>query len=65
GIVKDGDKRVAVLVLDFNAGYSLFYTGFPGKIFFNVDNILNYNYIELIGNIAPLRNYSLSVELFF
>ncbi len=65
GIVKDGEKRVAVYVLDFSAGYSLFYIGFPGRIFFNMDNLLNYNYVELIGNLAPLRNFSLSIDLFF
>ncbi|MBZ0200067.1 MAG: TonB-dependent receptor [Ignavibacteriaceae bacterium] len=65
GLVKDGDKFVAIYVLDFSAGYSLFYIGFPGRIFFNVDNLLNYNYVELIGNLAPLRNFSIGIDLFF
>ena len=64
GFVPDGDKRVAVYVLDFNAGYNFLHIGFPGRMYLNVKNMLNYNYIELIGNIAPLRNIAISFELF-
>lgn len=65
GVVPDGDKRVDVFVLDFRAGISLFNYAFPLKIFFNIENVLNYNYVEIIGNLAPIRNYSLKIEAIF
>lgn len=65
GLVVDGDNRVDIYVLDIHAGTNLFRYKIPAKIFFNVNNLLNYNYVELIGNIAPLRNYSLNLEFVF
>jgi outer membrane receptor for ferrienterochelin and colicins len=65
GVVRDGRKRVDVYVVDLRAGYNLAGAGFPLRVMFNIKNLLNYNYVELIGNIAPIRNYSLSLELFF
>ncbi len=63
GIVKDGELRVAVYVLDFNAAYS--FSSLPLKLYLNLKNTLNYNYIELIGNLEPPRNISLSLEMNF
>ncbi len=65
GVVKDGNKRVEIKVLDLRAGYKLNILSIPAKINFNVNNVFNYNYVELIGNIAPIRNYALSFELLF
>ncbi len=65
GIVKDGRERVAAYILDLRAGYNLNHFGIPAQIHFNINNVLNYNYVELIGNLAPIRNYSLSTEFLF
>ncbi len=65
GIVKDGNKRVDIQVLDLRAGYNLNILSIPAKINFNVNNVFNYNYVELIGNLASIRNYTLSFELLF
>ncbi len=65
GVVKDGDKRVDIKVLDLRAGYKLKILRVPAKIYLNVNNVFNYNYVELIGNLAPIRNYALSFELLF
>ncbi|MHB1688197.1 MAG: TonB-dependent receptor [Ignavibacteriaceae bacterium] len=65
GILKDGRNRVAVYVLDLRASSSLNLFGIPAKISLNANNILNYNYVELIGNLAPIRNYSIGLEFFF
>ncbi|MCB0750971.1 MAG: TonB-dependent receptor, partial [Ignavibacteriae bacterium] len=65
GIVPDGDKRVEIYVVDLNAGINLFSLNLPFRIFFNLTNLLNYNYVELIGNIAPIRNYSINIEAIF
>jgi iron complex outermembrane receptor protein len=65
GLVPDGDKRVAIYVLDARIGFNLFTLNIPGRIFLNAANLLNYNYVELIGNIAPIRNFSISTEIIF
>jgi outer membrane receptor for ferrienterochelin and colicins len=61
----DGNQRVAIYVLDLRAGYNFMTFDVPGRLFLNVNNIFNYYYVELIGNISPIRNASLSLELFF
>ncbi len=65
GLLIDGRMRVPVYVLDLRANSSLNIFGIPGKISINANNILNYNYVELIGNLAPIRNYSVGLEFFF
>lgn len=64
-IVQDADKRVEVFLLDLNAGFDFNRLSLPLKINFIANNLLNYNYIELIGNLQPIRNFSLSMELNF
>lgn len=64
-LVVDGDKRVPIYVTDISLGYNFLFNTVPAKIYLNVKNIFNYNYVEFIGNIAPIRNYSVSFELFF
>ena len=63
GLIPDGNLRVAAYVLDLRASYKLNLFNFPFGIFFNVNNVFNYNYVELIANLEPLRNYSLRLEL--
>lgn len=65
GLVPDGDKRVDIKVLDLRFDANLFQAGLPGRVFVNVKNALNYNYVEMIGNIQPIRNYSINLELMF
>lgn len=64
-VVADGDKRVPIYVTDLSAGYNLLLGNAPAKIYLNAKNIFNYNYVEFMGNIAPIRNFSVSFELFF
>lgn len=64
-LVVDGEQRAPVFITDISAGYNFFVMNIPAKIFLNAKNIFNYNYVEFIGNLAPIRNYSLSFELFF
>ena len=65
GFVPGGDKRVEVFLLDFTLGANLFTFGLPAKIYGNLNNALNYNYVEMIGNLSPIRNISLSLEMLF
>jgi outer membrane receptor for ferrienterochelin and colicins len=63
GIVVDGDLRVPVYTTDIKLGYNFITNGLPLNIYLNVKNIFNYNYVELIGNLRNIRNYSFGVNL--
>jgi outer membrane receptor for ferrienterochelin and colicins len=63
GIVVDGDVRVPVYTTDFKLGYNLISFDIPLNIYLNIKNIFNYNYVELIGNVRQIRNYSFGVNL--
>ncbi|MEE9429987.1 MAG: TonB-dependent receptor [Melioribacteraceae bacterium] len=65
GLVPDGDKRVPIVVLDARVGANLFSYNVPLRVFLNANNILNYNYVEVIGNLAPIRNFSFNFEFVF
>ncbi len=64
-IINDGDLRVDAYVLDLRTSYDLNQLGIPASVFLNANNVLNYNYVELIGNLKPVRNYSFSVQFSF
>ncbi len=57
-VVPDAEARVPIYVVD--ARFGLNFRSF--KVFFNVNNLLQYNYVEIAGNLAPIRNFNLSVE---
>ncbi len=61
-IVKDGDLRDKVFLLDLNCTLDLFEFKIPGRFTFSINNLLNYNYIEMIGNLGPVRSFSLGLE---
>jgi len=65
GLVPNGDARVPVYVLDLRTGYNFFTLGLPANLFLALNNVLNYNYVEMIGNISPIRNISLNLEIIF
>ena len=65
GIIPDGDQRVQILVTDVRAGADLAFTGIPLSVSFNVNNIFQYNYVELIGNLMPPRTYVMALEAKF
>lgn len=60
-----GDRRVPIYVVDVRASYDLIDFGIPVRVGLNVNNLLNYHYVELIGNLAPVRLYTLSLEGLF
>ncbi|MEO6940253.1 MAG: TonB-dependent receptor [Candidatus Kapaibacterium sp.] len=64
--VKDGDQRVPAYVLDARIGYSFEQSmKLPLEITLQAQNVLNYYYVEILGNLAPLRSYSLRLETRF
>ncbi len=63
GIIRDGELRVPVFATDFRAGYNLASVGLPVLIYLNIKNLTNYNYVELIGNLRPIRNFTFGFNL--
>lgn len=63
GIVRDGQLRSPVYLTDVNLSYDLISFGLPANVYLNVKNIFNYNYVELVGNLRPIRNFSLGFNL--
>lgn len=65
GLIVDGDNISDVFVVDVTLGYNFEIASKPFKVFFNGKNIFNYNYVEFIGNLAPIRNFSINIETYF
>jgi len=65
GIIPDGDERVDIFVTDFRLGCDFSSTGVPLSATLNVNNALQRNYVELIGNLNPPRTYVLVLEARF
>jgi outer membrane receptor for ferrienterochelin and colicins len=63
GIVPDGDQLVDAKVVDVRAGMEFSIGSVPMKLTAAVNNLLQYNYVELIANLMPPRTYSLVLEM--
>ncbi|MFN3695474.1 MAG: hypothetical protein ACK4UV_10735 [Ignavibacterium sp.] len=63
GIVRDGNLRVPIYQTDLNLSYDLISFGLPATVYLNAKNIFNYNYVELVGNLKPIRNFSFGFNL--
>jgi outer membrane receptor for ferrienterochelin and colicins len=63
--IPDGSARVDARILDVRLGYDLNAIGWPIEATLQVKNMLNYYYVEIPGNLAPLRNYSLRLQADF
>ncbi len=63
GIVFDGDVRTDIFVTDFRLGADFSLGSVPLTLTASVNNALQYNYVELIGNIMPPRTYVLALDV--
>lgn len=63
GIVRDGDLRVPIYQTDLSFSYDLVGVRLPLVFYLNVYNLFNYNYVELIGNLRPIRSFSFGFNL--
>jgi outer membrane receptor for ferrienterochelin and colicins len=61
----NGDQRVAVKIVDLRTSYDLIELGAPLRVGFTINNLLNYSYVELLGNLGPVRTYVLTLEGMF
>lgn len=62
GIVPDAEERTDIFVTDFRLGVDFSLGKAPFTVTASVNNALQYNYVELIGNIMPPRTYMLVLE---
>ncbi len=60
--IVDWDKRVPIEVADARASIDLTRWGFPITLGLHVNNLFQYDYVEIPGNLGPIRNYVLSLE---
>lgn len=63
--IDDGTERVAIQVLDLRASFDVSLGGIPLRPGVTVKNALNYQYVELIGNLAPPRTILMTLDLLF
>ncbi|MBM2844755.1 MAG: Iron complex outer rane receptor protein [Bacteroidetes bacterium] len=61
-IIKDGEYRVDIYVVDLRFGYDFAAVDLPLIATLNINNLFQYNYVELIGNIAPPRSIILTLQ---
>ncbi len=61
-VIPDADRRVATYVTDLRLSWSGAFMGLPLRCTALVDNVFNYHYTEVIGNLSPIRHYRLMVE---
>ncbi|MFN3269596.1 MAG: hypothetical protein ACK42G_03305, partial [Candidatus Kapaibacteriota bacterium] len=60
--VEDYDAIVPIYVVDANLKFDLDYFKLPLTINFGVQNLLDYYYVEMVGNLAPTRLVSLRIQ---
>jgi outer membrane cobalamin receptor len=64
-LIKDGERRVPTYIVEVHLS-SMFNLGdIPLRTVLQVSNLLQYHYVELIGNIAPIRSFTLTIESTF
>ncbi len=61
-IINDYDKRVPAHILDLRFIYSFFLAEHSLKTSFQINNLLQYHYVDLVGSIAPTRQFVLTLS---
>lgn len=61
-VIPGSEERVATYVTDLRASWTAVSIGLPLRLAFYVDNVFQYNYSEVVANIAPIRSYRLVLE---
>ncbi|MCX6135842.1 MAG: TonB-dependent receptor [Ignavibacteriales bacterium] len=63
--IVNGEQRVAIKIVDVRTSYDLVALKLPLRVGLNINNLLNYSYVELLGNLGPVRTYYLTIEGMF
>lgn len=64
-VLNDYDVRVPIHLLDFNASLDLNKFNIPFEVTLTIQNLLDYYYVDLVGNLAPTRLVSFGVKYNF
>jgi iron complex outermembrane receptor protein len=63
--IKDYDERVSAHIFDARLSTELKLANIPLKMSFQINNLFQYHYVDLIGSIAPIRNFVITFETTF
>ncbi len=61
-IIPDAGERVPIHVVDIRLSKDLLIGSTPLSLSLQLNNLLQYNYVDVVGTIAPIRNYVLTLE---
>ena len=61
-LIDDADERVPAHIVDLRINYSLSISGNPLTASFQINNLLQYHYLDLVGSIARTRNFMLTLS---
>ncbi|KAA3609906.1 MAG: TonB-dependent receptor [Calditrichaeota bacterium] len=64
-IIADATERVDAHVVDVRISAGFDFGALPLKMSLQANNVLQYNYIDLVGSIAPIRQFVLALETTF
>ena len=64
-IIRNAEQRVDAYVTDLRFGWDFARQGLPLRATVLANNVFNYSYSEIVGNVAPIRNFTLSLEAEF
>ncbi len=60
--IADWNAQVPVEVFDARVSINMAHFGIPVTVGLHVNNLFQYNYVELPGNLGPIRSFMLSME---
>ena len=60
--IRDADERVPAHILDLRLAYFIEIAQSKFEISLQVNNLLQYHYLDLVGSIAPTRHYMLTLS---
>ncbi len=64
-LIPDADQRVDAHVIDIRIAVPFQLSRLPVRFTLQINNVLQYYYVDLVGSLAPLRNFTLTLETGF
>lgn len=61
-VIEDARERIDAHVVDFRISADFHLAGTPVSTSLQINNLLQYNYVDLVGSIAPIRQFVLTLE---
>ncbi|UCF65726.1 MAG: TonB-dependent receptor [bacterium] len=64
-LIEDAEQRVDAHIVDLRLLWNVKINPVPFRVTFQINNILRYHYVDLVGSLAPLRGFTLTLETGF